>query len=81
MLGGLAFALSQTGGREDLYAEYEIGVDAKGLIQGLKVTWYTNGGSEWRLTFAGAALESADRVFVVLVRHRPIATPPHRPSL
>jgi len=34
-----------TGGREDLYAEYEVGVNEAGLIQGMKVTWYTNGGA------------------------------------
>ena len=36
----------QTGGREDLVANYEVGVDAKGVIQGMMVTWYVNGGSE-----------------------------------
>lgn len=34
-----------TGGREELYAEYEVGVNASGVIQGMKVTWYTNGGA------------------------------------
>ncbi len=28
-----------------MYCEYEVGVDAKGVIQGLKITWYMNGGA------------------------------------
>ena len=43
--GRFSCATLQTGGREEIYAEYTIGVDDKGVIQGLKVTWYTNGGA------------------------------------
>ena len=36
--------LMMTGAREDIYCEYQLGLDAKGVITGLKTTFYTNGG-------------------------------------